>query len=184
MACNRANVPGYLHWDEQTKYTDADFFEEHNLYRLYFNGKNPLEFPAGIVTALSCKWSAKIEVGDITIIDDPLLGDTYCTASIGQLRTYSRKDEKINGNYIGWHKITCVFNHDPKVCDNSHSEVLIMHKVFNDPLIENDETIIFKKIYTHPIWVSGDAELNKDGKFYKTLRKDYRTDMLRYFLTN
>ncbi len=182
MPCDQPHVPHYLVWDGTTMFDDSDFTDDHNLYRLYFEGKNPLEFPAGIVTALSCKWSFLIEENDILVVDDGILGDRYTTAVVGQLRQYYRKEQKTDGNNLGWHKITCVLNHAPLDCDRSHCEVLIKHEIFNDPVIETDVCKIYTQIYTHSIWRNENPILKEKGSFYKNLRSNYRVDMIKFFL--
>jgi len=181
MACTRPDVPTYLHWDGILKCPDCDFLDEHLLYRLYFS-PNPIEFPAGQTNAFSCKWSNYlINLDHIFLVDDPPLGDKYESARIHDLRLHQNLGIKNDGGtHLGLHKLTCFFNHDPLECDISHSEILIKHQIFTDNTESHE---IFSTIYTYTEWNNGNAILNHPkNQFYKQLRKNYRTDIIKYFL--
>lgn len=63
MSCELPHVPAYLHWNGRPTLPDSDYLPEHRVYRLVFSGKekgNPIEFPEGTYTSLSCKWSLLI----------------------------------------------------------------------------------------------------------------------------
>ena len=149
---------------------------DHILYRLKAGATNPIEFPGGITTAYSCKWSFIIEVDDLFNVENPVGVDAYELAIVSALRTYVLKKEKIDGNQIGWHKLTCSFLHKPIDCDYSHCEINIRHEIFDDVIETN---CMYSEIYTYELW--SEAILNSDTKFYKLLRKDYRKDIIRLF---
>jgi len=177
MSCRSPNVPPYLHWDNKQVFSEADFLPEHRLYRITLNG-NPIEFPMGTYTSLSCKWSFLIREEDVLTIDDPPIGDSFKYAFIQSLRGYFIKKEKSDGSNLGFHKLTCVFNHAPKECDYSHCEVNIKHEIFSD---EDENCLINSFTYTYQVWQSGAALLSRKTSFYKTFAKDYRKDMIKLF---
>lgn len=182
MSCNSQDVPVYLHWNNRSILTDSDFLDEHCVYRLVFSGKeygNPIEFPQGNYTALSCKWSLLIQQEHVLTIDVPPLGDVYRYAFVQSFREYLIKGQKNDGgSNLGWHKLTCVFNHDPKECDYSHCEINIRHEIFED---EDESTLIDRFVYTYQIWQNREALLQSKNSFLKTLAKDYRKDMIKLF---
>lgn len=177
MSCNSPNVPHYLHWDNRQVFSAADFLPEQHLYRITLNG-NPIEFPAGTITAYSCKWSILINEEDLFKVDNPPIGNSFKYAIIETIRAFELKREKQDGNNRGWHKLTCSLHHNPNECDYSHSEINIKHEIFQDELETN---LIFREIYTYQIWQAEEAMLQSDGKFFKNLRKDYRKDMIKLF---
>jgi hypothetical protein len=174
MACHSELIPAYLHWNERQIYLDVDFLHDHRIYRI----GNPIEFPSGTITAWSCKWSNFINEEDVLRADDPPVGDEYKYAIVQAIRNYFLKIQKTEGANLGWHKLTCTFIHTPRDCDYSHCEILIVHSIYQE---ENEETLINSWTYTHQIWQAKEALLQKDG-FYKTLRKDYRKDLIGLFI--
>lgn len=177
MSCNSPNVPEYLHWDNKQVFSEADFLPDHHLYRITLNS-NPIEFPAGTITAYSCKWSILINEEDLFKVDNPSIGNTFKYAIVETIKAFELKREKIDGNNTGWHKLTCSFLHNPNDCDYSHSEINIKHEIFSDEAEANSN---FKETYTYEVWQKEAALLQASGSFFKTLRKDYRKDMIKLF---
>lgn len=176
MSCNLPDIPEYLHWNNRQIYTHQDFLPNHKIYRLTSDG-NPIEFPQGTITALSCKWSFLIEEEHILKVDVPPVGNGFKYALGQAINDYFLKRERNDGN-TGWHKLTCMFNHDPKVCDYSHIEVNIVHEIFED---EAEQTLIHKFVYTYQIWQNNNNLLQGKAQFFKNLKKDYRADLIRVF---
>ena len=177
MSCKSPNVPQYLHWDNRQVFSEADFLPGQQLYRITLNG-NPIEFPAGTITAYSCKWSILINEEDLFIVDNPSIGNTFKCAIVHTIKAFELKKEKMDGNNLGWHKLTCSLLHKPNDCDYSHSEINIKHEIFEDELNVNS---IFNEIYTYEVWQNEAALLQAGGSFFKTLRKDYRKDLIKLF---
>lgn len=175
MVCTADGVPEYLHWNKRQVYKDADFLNDQLLYRLTNSG-NPIEFPQGTYTALSCKWSFLIEEKDVVTAERDFIADSYKYAVIGVIRNYSLKRQKEFDGENSWHKLTCEFNHDPKVCDYSHSEILIKHDIYRD---EAESQLITSFLYTYHIWQNDKPVLKR--KSYKEICKDYRRDMISIF---
>jgi hypothetical protein len=172
MPCTSTLIPDHLHWKNRKVYCDADYDNSHFLYRL----GNPIEFPS-TVTAYSCKWSFLIDEEDVLLAQDPLRYNDYRYAIVKEIRNYSFF--RINTNdpkKTRWHKLTCFFNHSPEDCDYSHSEINIKHQIFED---ENQQQEIECFYYNYENWK--DALLNKNGAWFKQLRNDYKTHMIRLF---
>jgi len=175
MPCDKEGVPEYLHWNGRQVLRDADFLNDQFLYRLT-NGGNPIEFPKGTYTALSCKWSFLIQQEDVLTAEKDFIADSYKYAIIEGIRNYFLKREKEFDGSNSWHKLTCVLNHDPKECDFSHSEILIKHEIFSD---EAESELINSFLYTHTIWQEDKPVLKR--KSYKEICKDYRKDIISIF---
>ena len=172
MACELEGVPKYLHWDGRQVFCEADFLNEHYLYRL----GNPIEFPQGTITALSCKWSLLIHEIDVLTVDIPAIGDSFKYAVVEAIRSYSLKERKNSDETIAWHKLSCALSHAPKECDYSHSEILIKHDIFED---YEETRKINSFIYTYGIWQTNKTVLQR--KSFKEMRKEYRKDIIKLF---
>lgn len=178
MACTLPTAPAYVHWNDRPILDETSYLDEHELYRIT-KTDNPIEFPGGTITSLSCKWSHLINVADIYNVNDPSLGSFHRTASVLSIRIVKLKREKLVGDNLGYHILVCTFLHKPEECDYSHTEVNIRHKIYSDNL----ETILVSDtIYTYEIWQAGEALLQSDSRFYKDLRKDYRAELIKIFL--
>lgn len=174
MNCNSEKIPQYLHWNDRPLFADNDFLPEHNLYRV----GNPIEFPS-VTTALSCKWSFLIQEEDVLRADDPPLGDDFRYAKVRELRSFFLPPrEKLEGENLGWHKLSCIFLHKPNACDYSHCEILIRHQIF-----ENQDAINLREehIWTYQSWIDKQTLLQKKGSFYGNMRKDYRVEIIKLF---
>ena len=172
MPCTSILIPQHLHWNDRKVYNDEDFKDTQCLYRL----GNPIEFPSTI-TAYSCKWSFLIKENDVLIAQDPIRFTDYRYAIIKEVRNYSFVIlNDIDKDNLNWHKLTCFFKHQPDDCDYSHSEINIKHQVFQD---ENQKNEIHSFLYTYNNWK--DAMLNKKGSWFKKLRNDYKTHLIRLF---
>ena len=178
MACNLPNAPVYLHWNDRKILDETAYQDEQKLYRIT-ETNNPIEFPGGNITSLSCKWSHIIEVEDIFLVNEPKLGNFYRTSTVLSIRNVNLKREKTNGENLGFHVLVCSFSHKPEDCDYSHTEINITHKIYSDEL---ETKLKFEKTYSYELWQSGEALLKSSGKFYKELRKDYRTELIKIFI--
>jgi len=175
MACTLEGVPEYLHWNDRKVLKSEDFLNEQKLYRLT-NGGNPIEFPNGTYTALSCKWSFIIDEKDVLSAERDFIADSFKYAFIEPIKGYSLKREKEFDGANSWHKLSCVCSHDPKECDFSHSEILIKHDIYRD---EAETELINSFLLTHTIWQEGKPVLKR--KSYKEICKDYRKDIIALF---
>ena len=181
MCCNAPHDHAYLYRNNRPTFLDLAFLNDHRIYRLYFSGKegNPIEFPGGTYTALSCKWSFIIREEHVLSVDFPPVGDAFHYALVEAIRNILIKGQKNDGgNYPGWHKLTCFFNHDPKDFDYSHCEINIHHEIFED---EAEQHKIDDVIYTYELWNNGENLLPSKNKFLKELVKNYRKDIIKTF---
>jgi hypothetical protein len=172
MPCDKPFIPQYLHRNERPFLND--FQGDERFYRI----GNPIEFPRGTYTDFSCKWSRLINEADILLADDPPLGDDYRFALIGDIWNYSCIEEKIDGDYKGWHYLTCLLKHKPEECDYSHSVVLIRHTIYNNP---QKELELHSWVCTHEGWQKEEYVIQKDRSFYKRILKTYRSNIIAIF---
>lgn len=172
MACNDPTIPHYLRWDGCTIYSTTNFEDEDRIYRV----GNPIEFPS-VTTALSCKWGKIIK--EVDVLKTPPLGQNdFCFSFVKEIRSFSLIRENVNGNHIGWHKLTCVLNHDPTPCDFSHCEILIKHQIYNNKGCSGIPS--FNQTYTYADWSNKRCILQKKkNNFMKSLRKAYRLEMIK-----
>ncbi len=172
MACASTLIPSHLHWNGRQKYTDADFQDEHCVYRL----GNPIEFPSTI-TAYSCNWSFLIEEKDVLLTQDPIKHDDYRYAKVIDLRSLKLRIEKnVDDSYLGWHIITCYFQHSPNDCNYSHSEININHKIFEDELETN---LLHNFKYGYNDWKK--SILNGKSLWFTQLKYNYITEIIKRF---
>jgi len=177
MACNLGSVPAHLQWNGKPIYTEADFANEHNLYRLTID-KNPLTFPSGQTTGISCKWSFIIAVEDLFKVENPKGVNSYYLAVVSDILSCFKSGNKDDGGTnLGWHKLTCIISHTPIECDYSHCEINVRHQIFED---SSEHNLLSEAVYTSDAWEA--CMLNsKSNKFIKTLRKDYRLELIKKF---
>lgn len=178
MSCNLQNAPAYLHWNNRVILTDTDFLSEHHLYRIK-KGNNPIEYPPGISTSLSCKWSHLInDIIDIFKVNEPSLGDKYEYAVVSDIRAIKLPKDRLDEPNKGYHALSCVFVHKPEPCDYSHCEIDIIHSIYTDATETN---LVHQEHCTYERWMNGDPILCSDAKFYKNFRKDYRVEVIKKF---
>jgi hypothetical protein len=162
--CADPQVPPYLHYHLDNPNTPLHppeaFLDEHKLYR----AGNPIEFPSGTITALSCKWSYLIAEGDV--LKTPPPATAFCFAFVHQIRGYRYLIQKTEGEHLGWHELTCCLQHQPQACDYSHCEILICHCIYQD---EAGTEKHWEAVYAHSDWPT--ALLNKGGLFSKNFAK-------------
>lgn len=174
MACTSSIIPPYLHTNDRPVLPNDAFLDDHRIYRL----GNPIEFPNGTYTAFSCKWSHLINEADVLIADDPPVSNHYKYAFVEALKAYRLKVEKTDGDNLGWHKLTCELEHIPTECDYSHCEVYIRHSIFSS---EDEVELLNSWFCTYEGWIAKEYILQGKTTFYKTLRKDYRAQVIALF---
>ena len=174
MACPSPLIPDRLHWHvDDPVYTDCDFLDEHLLYRL----GNPIEFPSSI-TGFSCNWSFLISEEDVLATQDPVKHEDYKYALVADIRNFRLKEEKeVDNSHLGWHVLTCFFEHVPTECVYAHCEVNISHEIFED---KDETTSLVEYRYTgEDAWKK--TILSSNSQWFRQFRLDYKTEMYKTF---
>ncbi len=178
MSCELENVPEYLHFNNDKQiFDEVDFLDEHHLYRLSVDG-NPIEFPGGTVTSLSCKWNILINEEHLFFVDQPQRYNAFKYAYVSLIRQLIIKCHRNEHPFNEWHKLTCSLLHKPNECDYSHCEINIRHQRFSD--VEETDCN-FNEVYTYKIWQKKNNLLQGKSAFIKQLRSDYRVEMMKIF---
>ena len=176
MLCTLENVPSYLHWNDRPVLVNDAFLKEHILYRITEDG-NPVEVP-NTIAEYSCKWGFIINQEDLLKVDSPPLGNSFKYAYIETiLNNLLFKQKKEDGDFQGWHKLTCSFSHKPNPCDYSHCVIDIIHQVFD----EDEQKLLYTEVSSYELWAEKKALLSKKGQFYSKLRGDYRLGLIKTF---
>lgn len=184
MKCNNPHVPKYLHKNSKRSFRDKDFLYFQKVYRLKKAG-NQIEIPEGSINAISCRWSKLINKEHIAIpLEDPNSTFTdYMFVYVQELKTYKKIGifEQQGHGLAGQHQLTCEMFHRPEICNYSHVEILIRHRIYRI----GEKAPYFDKVYSYEDWQSCTAELRKSGgKFFKEFRKQFRLDMIKLFSRN
>ena len=167
--CTDPEIPAYLHTENKPALPETDFEASDLLYR----SGNPLVYPNGKTTALSCKWSKLIKEEDV--LKTPPKGETsFCYATVEMVQRFEKIAKGGHEAYSGLHKLTNIIKHSPTECDYSHSEILIKHEIFADETLAQK---IMEFLYTYESWDK--CLLNGKARFYKELRSDYRLKMIK-----
>jgi hypothetical protein len=169
MSCNDSRIPAYLHRDGRDNLSEDEFQFDELIYRICPKG-NPIEFPAGTITALSSNWSKFIKEQDNFIVN-PELGEDVAYTLVDNVYSLKVTKEKNNGgSFPGTHTLSCVLEHDPLECNYSHVVINIKHKCSE-----------FEIVYSYQVWQEGNAILQKKSRFFKELRKSYRSKVISLF---
>ena len=182
MRCSDPRIPEYLHfYDGRKIFESRAFCYYHKIYRISFKD-NPIDIPEKWITAISCRWSKLIKKNDV-VKTSLTKGNDYHFAFVKEVKNYKRSWvlNDISQDLNGKHEITLKILHSPIPCDYSHSELLIVYKVYD----LNESKVIFEEICDYDSWSSESALLKrKKGKFFKEIKKDFRIDMIELFYKN